>query len=181
MTRRRMAALLVLAGLVSSACASEQRPGTVAASPRPSPTVTETPPPNATETSSPEAALEWEQPPDFEPSGSVPVDEFNAYLESADPSWARSPLRTVLEFLSLDDPGARTTTVVMETDSPEGGDRAVVTVTEDGLADDSVRALRFVLEVERRADGSWRLLSAEWSQRCWDGRGHQDFTPEFCI
>jgi hypothetical protein len=184
-----MAALLVLAGLVSLACASEPRSSTQAASPRPSPKATVKPSPNVTvkpsptvtAPASPEAAPEWEGSPEFEPSGNIPVDEFNAYIESAEPSWAFSPLRTILEFLSLDDPDARTTTVVMETGSPEGGDRAVVTVTEDGLADDSVRALRIVLEVERQGDGSWRLLSAAWAQRCQAGRGHQDFTPELCI
>jgi len=57
----------------------------------------------------------------------------------------------------------------------------VVTVTKEGLADDSVGALRYVLEFERQASGSWRLRSAAWAQRCQGGRGHQDFTPELCI
>jgi hypothetical protein len=185
--RRHMAALLVIAWLVSSACAREPKPATQTASPRsspqvtvkPSPSVTAETSPSLTPTSSPEVV--WEGSPEFDPSGDVPIDEFNAYLESAQPPWASSPLRTALEFLSLDDPDARTTTVVMETGSPEGGDQAVVTVTEDGLADDSVRALRFVLKVERQADGGWRLLSAVWSQRCQGGRGHQQFTPELCV
>jgi hypothetical protein len=180
-TRRRLAGLFVLAWLVSSACASQPRPGTVAASPQPSQTVAATPSLTYTPEPSPTVAPVWDQFPTLEPSGRIPFDEFNSYLESAQPPWASSPLRASLEFLRLDEPVALTTSVVMETSPPEGGERAVVTVSKEGLADDSIRALRYVLQFERQGDGSWRLLSAEWTQRCWDGRGHQDFTPELCI
>jgi hypothetical protein len=123
----------------------------------------------------------WEEFPTLEPSGDIPVDEFNAYLESAEPSWATSPLRASLEFLRLDQPVALTTSVVMKTPLPEGGNQAVVRVTKDGLADDSIGAVRYVLEFERQADDGWRLRSASWAQRCQLGRGHQDFTPELCV
>lgn len=181
MNRRKVAAAVVLVGLASSACASEPSSSPRAASPQPPPTVTAKPPPTVTAKPSPNVATAWERSPRLEPSGDIPVGEFNAYLESAEPPWDLSPLRSALEFLSLDDPGARTTRIVMETPSPEVGDEAVVTVTEDGLPDDSVGAVRYVLEFERQAGGGWRLLSAAWAQRCQDGRGHQDFTPELCI
>jgi hypothetical protein len=109
------------------------------------------------------------------------VATFNAYLESAEPTWANSPLRTALEYLVVDQPKALTTTVVMETFPPEGANEAVVTFTEDGLADDSAGAVRYVLELGRQSDGRWRLRSGSWSQRCQPGRGHQDFTPENCV
>jgi hypothetical protein len=178
--RRSLGASLVLLGLLSSACASEPRAGTRAA-PEPSPKVTATPSPTDTPKPSPQVAPAWDQFPTLEPSGRIPFDEFNAYLESAEPPWATSPLRASLEFLRLDEPVALTTSVVMETSPPEGGERAVVTVTKEGLADDSIGAIRYVLEFERQADDSWRLMSAAWAQRCQGGRGHQDFTPELCI
>lgn len=180
MTRRSMVASLVLLGLLSSACASEPRAGTRAA-PEPSPTVTATPSVTETPEPSPRVAPVWDQFPTLEPSGGIPFDEFNAYLESAEPPWATSPLRASLEFLRLDEPVALTTSVVMETSPPEGGERAVVTVTKEGLADDSIGAIRYVLEFERQTDDSWRLTSAAWAQRCQGGRGHQDFTPELCV
>lgn len=178
---REMAAGLVVVALVSSACASEPNSRTLAASPEPSPAASAAPSPTETPEASPPEAAVWEQFPTLESSGAIPVDEFNAYLESTEPPWATSPLRASLEFLRLDEPVALTTSVVMETHPPEGGDEAEVTVTKDGLADDSIAALRYVLEFERRADGSWRLRAAAWTQRCQPGRGHQDFTPELCV
>lgn len=177
---RKMATALVSVVLLSSACASEPRAGTPA-SPEPSPTVTATPSPNDTPKPSPAVAPAWSQFPTLEPSGDIPVSEFNAYLESAEPPWATSPLRASLEFLRLDEPVALTTSVVMKTSPPDGGEQAVVTVTKEGLADDSIGAIRYVLEFERQADDSWRLRSAAWAQRCQGGRGHQDFTSELCI
>lgn len=124
----------------------------------------------------------WDQFPEVDrTSGEVAVDEFNAYLDSAQPPWAISPLRASLEFLAMKEPLAQTTSVVMETHPPEGADEALVTVTEDGLADDSVGAIRYVLEFERQADDSWRLLSGTWAQRCQSRRGHQDFSTELCV
>lgn len=184
-----IAARLVVLAMLSSACASQPNSKTLAESPEPSPTLTArpsstvaaTPSPSQEPQPSPEVAPAWGQFPTLEPSGDIPVDEFNAYLESAEPPWATSPLRASLEFLLLDEPLALTTSVVMETHPPEGGDQAVVRVTKDGLADDSIGAVRYVLEFERQADGNWRLQSASWAQRCQVGRGHQGFTPELCI
>lgn len=54
-------------------------------------------------------------------------------------------------------------------------------VRVDRLADDSIRTLRFELALERRDDGTWRVESAAWSQRCQLGRGHQAFSSEPCV
>ena len=51
----------------------------------------------------------------------------------------------------------------------------------DGLGDDSVRARRYELTFTRRPDGSWRIESAQWAQRCQPGRGHQTFSAEPCL
>ena len=56
-----------------------------------------------------------------------------------------------------------------------------MTVTLDGLFDDSVRAQRFVLVFQPAKDGSWRLESAVATQRCHAGRGHEDFSAELCV
>jgi hypothetical protein len=142
------------------------------------PTTEATVPP-ATPSSEPTAA--WERFPTHDTSGDLEVAKFNAYLESAEPIWANSPLRTALEYLVVDQPEALTTTVVMKTFPPEGANEAVVTFTEDGLADDSVGAVRYVLDLDRGSDGGWRIRSGSWSQRCQQGRGHQDFAPETCV
>jgi hypothetical protein len=151
------------------------------AEPTPEATVESSEPTPEETVESPRSAV-WGQPPDVNlSSGTVSIDEFNVFLEAADPSWAHSPLRATLEFLLLDEPDAQATTVEIETVSPEGGDEASVTVIKDGLADDSVGAIRFVLDFKRQGDGSWRLRSAKWAQRCQVGRGHQDFSTELCV
>jgi hypothetical protein len=118
-------------------------------------------------------------------SGVLPVTDFNAYLDATTPAWADSPARIALEFLDLGDPsdpdqGAFTTTLIQEA-NPEGGERAGVTVTLEGLLDDSVQAVRYVLQFRKDADDAWRLVSATWTQRCAPGRGHQAFSLELCI
>ena len=68
----------------------------------------------------------------------------------------------------------------MSTSSDEEGTSATATLTL-GLLDDSVRSQRYRLELSRREDGTWTIESASWAQRCHEGRGHQDFSPELCL
>jgi hypothetical protein len=114
------------------------------------------------------------------PDGSIPVEEFAAYVEREDPPWGTSPLRSALEFLGLNRPDAALTEVT-ERPGPEGSGPATVTVTRSGLGDDSVQALRYILRFEAGADGTWRLVSGRWGQRCAPGRGHQRFSPRLCV
>jgi hypothetical protein len=113
-------------------------------------------------------------------TGSLPVDEFNDFLDEARPAFATSALRTAIEFAHAGEGQAATTSVVAF-EGPEGGaDEASVTVTRDGLADDSTRALRYQIVLERADDGNWRLRSARRTQRCQRGRGAQEFSTKLC-
>jgi hypothetical protein len=70
---------------------------------------------------------------------------------------------------------------VFASEGAEGNsDEASVTVTRDGLADDSVRAVRYVIVLDRNGDGTWSVRSARRLQRCHLNRGHQDFSPQLC-
>jgi hypothetical protein len=105
------------------------------------------------------------------------VASFNEYLENR--GGLASPTQLALEFVRADRLQVALTTTQAEA-SPEGGGPTTVTVVLDGLADDSVRATRDVLRFT--PDGSkWRLESAERTQRCQPGRGHQDFAAENCV
>jgi len=115
---------------------------------------------------------EWAGPPPAAADGAVSVAGFGVA--------ARSPLDTAAAFLRLDEREAATTTLVSRTGA-EGGALATVTATFDGLLDDSVRAERYVLELERADDGTWHLVSAALGRRCQAGRGHQAFTPAPCV
>jgi hypothetical protein len=90
-----------------------------------------------------------------------------------------SPEALATSFLQLDARRGTTTTLVTK-QAPEGGDRAVVTATLEGLLDDSVSSVRYVLVVRRDEEG-WRLVSAHHTQRCRAGRGHAEFSADPCL
>ena len=119
----------------------------------------------------------WVGAPVSEAYGKSVVRRFNAYLEQR--NGPASPTELALEFIRADKTlVARTTTEAQA--SPEGGGPTTVTVIQDGLADDSVRAARHVLRFVP-AGKSWRLDSAARTQRCHSGRGHQDFSASACV
>lgn len=105
--------------------------------------------------------------------------------------WAtRHKLREDLPALvALGRPVSPDTDVTIQVDyvggeSPSG---AIVTVVEDGLVDDSVRAEKIVFRFSRQrcvgcASGwsGWWLGSLDVSWRCQPGRGQQDFASELC-
>jgi len=99
--------------------------------------------------------------------GVLPVDEFRAYADSLDAEWERDPETLAREYTRVTD-GAVTV---------EDGR---VTLLRDSLEDDSVRAERYVLDVERQ-DDVWALVRAQWEQRCHEQRGHQEFSPDLCV
>jgi hypothetical protein len=111
------------------------------------------------------------------PSGTLPVDAFNARAESVDEPWERDLAKVTDEFLALpeQESGSRSF------QSTSNGDNASASLLIDGLADDSVRARSYELTFTRRDDGTWKVESAQWAQRCHEGRGHQDFSPEPCV
>jgi hypothetical protein len=112
--------------------------------------------------------------------GSLPVDQFNAYAETVDEPWERDLAGVTNEYLgeNLTDASSRS---FQATTAGEGAGSATVSLLLDGLFDDSVRSRRFDLTLSRRADGTWRIDTAQWAQRCQQGRGHQDFSPELCL
>jgi len=59
-------------------------------------------------------------------------------------------------------------------------DQWVVTITYDGLYDDSIKAER-IRTIVRYKDGQWLKGEVSKTQQCWPGRGHQDFSAEPCL
>ncbi len=166
--RRRMLFVLVL-GLLAASCAGDDS----------APTAAQSPSPNVTPTATPT----WAGYP--EPAGGlgeISVTEFNAFVEEANPPWNTTPLRSAVEFVYGGPPPEAlpfTTTVTQEA-SPELGTEASVTITEEGLLDDAIAAVRFRLEFERNDNGPWRLVSAFKDQRCARGPDTAEFTTEPC-
>jgi hypothetical protein len=76
---------------------------------------------------------------------------------------------------------ARNVSVAVSYASGESAVRATATVTLDGLLDDSVRGEEHVLTFARDAVGApWRLEQATSRVRCWQGRGHTEFSAAPC-
>jgi hypothetical protein len=131
----------------------------------------------------PEATSTHAVPPAPQPesrTGSLPVADFNAFLEENRPAFAASALRTALEFANVGEGQAASTSVEVEEGAEGNSGEATVVVTREGLADDSVRAVRYEIFLDRNGDGTWRVRSAKRLQRCHPNRGHQDFSPQLC-
>ena len=56
----------------------------------------------------------------------------------------------------------------------------VVEHTTIGLPDDSLRSLRTRIELKRQ-QGGWQILWVGSQFQCWAGRGHEDWSKEFCF
>jgi hypothetical protein len=174
---RRLPALLAV--LLASACTGDDESATtVTVTTATTVTVTET---TITETTTvPAPAGTWtglQEP--LPADGILPVNAFNAYAESVDEPWERDLAATVDEFVGRDEAEAPSVSF-QATSGPEGGGPTSASLLLDGLLDDSVRARRYDLTLGRRPDGTWRIDSASWAQRCQEGRGHQAFTPALC-
>jgi hypothetical protein len=91
----------------------------------------------------------------------------------------RSPTELALAEINADETQAASVSTTAQS-GPEGGGPTTVTVVQEGIADDSVEAVRHVLRYEPDGDG-WRLVSKVRTQRCRTGRGHRDFTAANCV
>ena len=121
----------------------------------------------------------WAGPPEPAADGSASVVEFAEYQDGVEERWEASAELIAAEFLRLDGRTAVRTTIA-GAGVGEGAGPRTVTVTFDGLLDDSVRAERWTLVFEPDGEG-YRLESAVRTLRCHPGRGHDDFAPEPCV
>lgn len=56
---------------------------------------------------------------------------------------------------------------------------ALIEVTLDGLLDDSIRSEKMSFYLSRR-ENEWSISSKRVQYRCWNGRGHTDFSEKPC-
>ena len=122
----------------------------------------------------------WPGPPKPSADGHFAVSGFNDFLAGDGKEFARSPIAAVTEFLRLDESTASVITV-RSTSPGEVRNFADVVATLDGLLDDSVRAARYTVELQRNDANEWRLRAADWAKKCQPGRGHQDFSLGPCV
>jgi hypothetical protein len=108
-------------------------------------------------------------------SGEVAAPGFNDLIDDDRPDWARDPLSTVTVLLLLDELEGD-----LETSQQTQDGNPVVVVTNSGIGDDSVAAIRYRIVLEQGDDGLHRFAAGEAGWRCQPERGHQDFSVEPC-
>jgi hypothetical protein len=176
---RALPVLLVV--LLASACArDEATTETLTVTTATTVTVTETTTGTTTETTTAPPGSWAGLPLRLPPNGTLPVDVFDAYAESVDEPWEQSLLGTTDEFVGRDVSDGPDVSF-QATSGSEGAGPASATLVLDGLLDDSIRARRYNLTLSRRDDGTWRIDSGSWAQRCREERGHQAFSPAPCV
>lgn len=120
------------------------------------------------------------------------VEERNNYnpinVNQLDPSVSltgRDPQALALAAFGLNNIGEQEgvpaqETVTVNTDNPN---QAIVTITQTGLADDSVRNRRYLVElqpVQVSGQSQWQIIWAGQQYICRSGRGPQTWTPQLC-
>ncbi|MFH1279961.1 MAG: hypothetical protein ABIK65_16480 [Candidatus Eisenbacteria bacterium] len=104
------------------------------------------------------------------------TDRYNAGIDAAiaeEKHWPRSPLRTVSQYFGGPEEAPRIT--FRKTSGPgEFPDRCTVTVTEEGLLDDSVAGTWHEFHLVRTAEGYWRVREIRTADRCARGDYQRD-------
>ncbi|MCA9779310.1 MAG: hypothetical protein KC800_21435 [Candidatus Eremiobacteraeota bacterium] len=112
---------------------------------------------------------------------SLSVETFNAQTAEAHSTgsadWPQSCLLVALRFVGDRDVCSRTIEI---SSKPERFEQAEVTITEEGLLDDSVDGHRHRLTLHKTSEGYWVLDSAQRSWKCVSGRGHTGYSCEPC-
>lgn len=111
------------------------------------------------------------------------VGPFNKKLEKAvadKKDWVTMPTQVVANLVEqFSETRSRNIEIVSK--FADVTDDLTVIVTDDGYADDSVRGVQYKFQIKLNEQGTWKVVSAEKAQRCWEGRGHDDYTAEPCI
>ncbi len=94
-------------------------------------------------------------------------------------SWTGSPITVALRFAG-EEFDSRTKNIDVESLSGgESFDKVLISITEDGFLDDSIRGSMVILRMES-VNGFWNITSAKKVWRCWENRGHVAYNSEPC-
>lgn len=88
------------------------------------------------------------------------------------------PQEIALAAFGIEDPGEGNFAQEVTVDEQTATD-AVVTLTQTGLLDDSVEAMRYRLEFAA-ADNQWEMVWAGRQVRCQPNRGSQEWSTDLC-
>ena len=116
------------------------------------------------------------------PDQPMPVAEFNQQVVQAHRErqlWVIASKVVAYKFVGAEC-DCKTRTVEIERLAPEPDAVVRYTITDDGLQDDSVQAVRYTLTLRETRDRYWLIESAGKSWACAPNRGHIYFSAELC-
>jgi hypothetical protein len=94
--------------------------------------------------------------------------------------WVKMPTLVAANFAgAFSETKKRTVEIISP--SAESSRSLEVILTDDGIADESVRSVQYKLKLRVDSAGIWYVTTAGKAQRCWQGRGHQDYSSAPCI
>jgi len=111
----------------------------------------------------------------------VDIGNFNKTVQMARENkeeWPADPVMVSLLFTGI--PDSMTQTITRTYESAESRDSATVTITNEKLMDDSISGVRYKIDLKRNEIGTWNIESVGKAVKCWEGRGHTDFSAESC-
>ncbi len=89
--------------------------------------------------------------------------------------WTADPILITRELFRYDDPERKT---IIDFES-RTADRVTVTLTQEGLSDDSVDGEKRIIEFEKVND-SWTIKQIRLGFKCWKSRGHTNYSGHPC-
>jgi len=89
--------------------------------------------------------------------------------------WTNDPILITRELFRSDAP-ERKTIITFES---KAFDRVTVTLTQEGLSDDSVDGEKRIIEFEE-INNSWTIRQIRLGFKCWKSRGHTNYSGDLC-
>jgi hypothetical protein len=75
---------------------------------------------------------------------------------------------------------SKTQTIVRNYPSAESRSAATVLIAYENLLDDSVSGVKYKIDLKKNENGTWNIESVGKAVKCWEGRGHTDYSAKPC-
>lgn len=111
----------------------------------------------------------------------VDIGNFNKTVQMArenNEEWASDPVMVSLLFTEAMD--SKTQTIVRNYPSAESRSAATVLIAYENLLDDSVSGVKYKIDLKKNENGTWNIESVGKAVKCWEGRGHTDYSAKPC-
>jgi hypothetical protein len=101
-------------------------------------------------------------------------DQISQWRTNAE-SWTVDPVLITRELFRFDDLERKT---IIEFEN-EAVDKVTVTLTQEGLSDDSVDGEKRIIDFEK-VNGLWTIKQIRLGFKCWQNRGHTNYSGQPC-